>query len=100
VKARRNVPSVDGARIRSNSTPVAPCRSTPIPSMQSAPAAMPATNDITFAPAFAPAAPGTVSHLPASAAMPTCSASATAGTRPADTTRFGSSKSADIADGA
>jgi hypothetical protein len=64
--------------------------------MLSALATMPATSDITFSPALAPADLGTVNVLRARSAIPTWSANATAGTRPADTTRFGSSKVADI----
>ena len=65
-------------------------------SIESAPAAIPATSDMTFAPAFAPAVPGTVSRSWARSPIPTDSARASAGTSPADTTRFGSSNAADI----
>ena len=40
---RRNDPSVDGARIPPNNARMAPCRSTSMSSMLSAPAAIPAT---------------------------------------------------------
>ena len=40
---RRNDPSVEGARIPANRSPIAPCRSSSRSSMLSAPAAMPAT---------------------------------------------------------
>jgi len=53
VKARRNDPGVDEARTPPNTFSVAPCRSRPMPSIESAPAAMPAARHATFSPAFA-----------------------------------------------
>ena len=47
-------PSVDGARIPPKTSAIAPCRSTSIPSMQSAPAIIPATIAGTFSSAFTP----------------------------------------------
>ena len=67
-------------------------------SMLSAPASIPTTSDITFAPAH-PVDPGTVSHSSARSRKPIRSASATAGTNPADAIRFGSSNAADSAAG-
>lgn len=67
--------------------------------MLSAPAAIPATTLITFAPALAPAGPGIVTQRCARAASPMRWANPTAGTRPADTTKFGSSNVADLATG-
>jgi hypothetical protein len=55
VKERRNDPSVDGARIPANTSPIAPCRRTSMSSMQSAPAVIPATRQPIFASAFTPA---------------------------------------------
>ena len=66
--------------------------------MLSAPASIPPTNVATFAPAV-PAAPGTVNHSSASADMPARSANASAGTSPAEPTRFGSSNATDNAAG-
>jgi hypothetical protein len=54
LNARRNDPSVDGARIPPKVAGMAPWRSTSMPSMSSAPATIPATSDPTFTPAFAP----------------------------------------------
>ncbi len=63
-------------------------------SMLSAPAAIPATSDITFAPALAPLSEGTVSRCCASPPNPASAASLTTGTSPADDTKFGSSNDA------
>ena len=48
VNERRNDPSVDGARTPPNSNAIAPCRSTSMSSMLSAPATIPATRQPTF----------------------------------------------------
>jgi hypothetical protein len=53
VGQRRNDPSVDGARTVSNALPIPPCRSTSRSSIESAPAAIPATTEQTFAAALA-----------------------------------------------
>ena len=63
--------------------------------MLSAPASIPASTEVTLTPAH-PLAPGTVNTRSTSSASPIRSASATAGTNPADPIRFGSSNSADI----
>ena len=60
--------------------------------MLSAPATMPATSELTFAPALAPLSVGTLRCSSANAARPHCWAKATIGTSPAHDTRFGSSK--------
>src|ERR1039458_2405752 len=54
VNERRNDPSVDGARMPPNTSAMAPCRSTSMSSMLSAPAAMPATRQGIFRPGFTP----------------------------------------------
>ena len=60
VNSRRNDPNVDGAYGRSKRVPIAPCRSKAMSSMLSAPATMPATSEVTFAPALAPLSVGTL----------------------------------------
>ncbi len=97
MNARKNDPSVEGAYARVNTRLMPPCRSSPMSSMESAPATIPATSAVTFDPALAPLSLGTVRRSSASTRRPAASASATTGTRPADDTRFGSSKTADIA---
>src|SRR5664279_3030063 len=64
-------------------------------SMLSAPATIPPTSEASFSPAFAPLSVGTVNRSSASRRRPASSASFITGTRPADATRFGSSKHAD-----
>ena len=66
-------------------------------SIESAPAAIPATSEATFNPAFAPLSVGTVRCSSARSRSPADSAKPSAGTRPADDTRFGSSKTTDVA---
>ena len=69
-------------------------------SIESAPATIPATSDITFAAGFAPAplAALVITTCSAtSAGRPTCSASATTGTSPASAIRFGSSNATSTA---
>ena len=68
--ARRNVPSVEGARTPSNSRGIPPWRSTSMSAIESAPATMPATSADTFAPAATPAPPGTVRCASASSLSP------------------------------
>jgi hypothetical protein len=68
-------------------------------SMLSAPATIPATSDVTFTPAWAPLSVGMLKCRSANTASPARVASVTAGTRPADDTRFGSSKTADFTGG-
>ena len=90
VNERRNDPSVDGARTPSNSVLIAPCRSRPMSSIESAPAAMPATRQPTLRPAFAPQSPPGRT-CSAARCRPARAARAVTGTRPACDTRFGSS---------
>lgn len=66
-------------------------------SIESAPASIPATNAVTFNPAFAPKYPGNVNHRLASSPMPVEAASIIAGTSPAADTRLVSPKDADKA---
>lgn len=66
-------------------------------SIESAPATIPATSDMTFSPAFAPLSVGTLKCSSASSRSPADSANLTTGTRPADDTRFGSSNEAETA---
>jgi hypothetical protein len=79
VNARKNVPSVDGARTPQNNRDMPPWRSTSMFAIDSAPATMPATSVVTFAPASQPAPPGTVNPARASSVSPARCASATAG---------------------
>jgi hypothetical protein len=67
--------------------------------MLSAPATIPATSEAIFNPAFAPLSVGTLRYVSASSRRPAELANAITGTSPADDTRFGSSKSAEIAHG-
>ena len=66
-------------------------------SIESAPATIPATSDDTFSPAFAPLSVGTVRCSSANSRSPARSASASAGTSPADDTKFGSSNLGEVA---
>ena len=63
--------------------------------MLSAPATMPATSEVTFAPALAPLSVGTLRCSSANAGKSHCWANETIGTSPAQDTRLGSSKFAD-----
>ena len=96
-EARRHNPSVDGAYARSKTRPIPPCRNRAMSSMLSAPAIIPPTSDDTFSAAFAPLSLGTDTCSWANLRSPAASAKATTGTSPADDTRFGSSKTADVA---
>src|SRR5450830_121996 len=64
-------------------------------SMLSAPAAIPATSEESFNPAWAPLSVGTWTCSSASSRRPACSARAISGTRPATDTRLGSSNVAE-----
>lgn len=100
VNPRRNVPNVEGARIPPNNPGNAPCRITPRSSIESPPATIPATIDVTFTPGFAAALPaeaGSRTRCWAAAYNPARSASRPTGTNPAHDTRFGSSNVADTA---
>jgi hypothetical protein len=66
-------------------------------SMESAPATIPATSELTFNPAFAPLSLGTLRWCWDSSPGPAERANAKTGTSPADDTRFGSSKTAEVA---
>jgi hypothetical protein len=68
VNARKNVPSVDGARTPQNNRDMPPWRSTSMFAIDSAPATMPATSVVTFAPASQPAPP--ILPAPARSAAP------------------------------
>src|SRR5262249_55638708 len=94
-KARKNVPSVEGARTPAHNRRIAPCRSRSISSIESAPATMPATSADTFDPAAQPGPPGTVNRSPARSTSPARWANASAGTSPADDTSVGSSNVSD-----
>ena len=69
-------------------------------SIESAPASMPATSAITFAPALAPLSAGTLNRSRASSSSPAERARRSIGTSPAADTRFGSSNTADTPAGA
>jgi hypothetical protein len=90
---------VDGARTPAKTSVIAPCRSMSMSSIESAPAAIPATRQPTFRSAFAAPGPATVTCLLARAGKPARSASAITGTSPARDTRFGSSNRADVFNG-
>ena len=94
VNDRRNDPSVDGARRPPNRSAIAPCRSTSMSSMLSAPAAIPATRQPAFRPAFTPHFALILTCSPIRSVRPQRSARAMTGTRPARDTRFGSSNDA------
>ena len=57
---RRNDPNVEGAYGPVEDPPIAPCRSSAMSSMLSAPATIPATSELTFNPALAPLSVGTL----------------------------------------
>jgi hypothetical protein len=96
VNERKNDPSVDGARTPPNRSVIAPCRSKSMSSIESAPAAIPATRQLIFKSAFTPHRLAIVTRLRATAASPARSASDITGTSPARDTRFESSKHAEI----
>ena len=79
----------------SNNRPIAPCRSTSMSAIESAPITIPATSADTFNGAFAPPALGKLRCAPTKAARPQRWASATTGANPPHDTRFGSSNTAD-----
>ncbi len=81
------------------SDPVPAWRSRSASLIESAPATVPASSDITFDPAFAPpllAAPTILTRSVTTSGSPIPSASATTGTSPASATRFASSKATSI----
>ena len=75
---------------------MAPCRSRPISSIESAPAAMPATRQPTFVGAFTPHSPPGRTCSTSSSGSSHRSARATTGTSPPCDTRFGSSNTAQV----
>jgi hypothetical protein len=94
------VPNVDGARISANTRALPACRSRSTSSIESAPATIPASSDMTFAAAFAPAllaAPPILTCSATSSGKPIRSANATTGTSPASAIRFGSSNATSTA---
>jgi len=99
VNARKNDPNVEGAYAWVKIRPIPPCRNSAMSSIESAPATIPPTSDATFNPAFAPLSVGTHRCSAASSCIPADSARASIGTSPADDTRFGSSKTAEVAGG-
>jgi len=94
VNARRNVPSLDGARTPVNSRSIAPCRSTSMSSMESAPTTIPATSEVTFSGAFAVPDPVRVRCSASRSCSPARPANLSTGDNPAHDTKFGSSKTA------
>src|SRR3954452_3823382 len=68
-------------------------------SIESAPATIPATSEVTFNPACAPLSVGTLRCVWASSWSPADLASVRTGTSPADDTRLGSSNTAEVARG-
>lgn len=95
MNVRRNVPSVDGARIPENNRPIPPCRNRSRSSIESAPAIIPATTAATFTAAFGL---GTFNAARVVSCSPQRPANANTGTNPADATRFGSSNATDTAE--
>src|SRR5690348_7203594 len=77
-----------------NSAGIAPCRSRPMSSIESAPAAIPATRHGTFRCALTPHSPAGRTGPAARSGSPARCARAITGTRPACDTRFGSSNDA------
>jgi hypothetical protein len=96
---RRNDPSVDGARTPPNSSGMAPWRSRSMSSIESAPAAIPATKQATLTSGYLPARAAIWTCRRASACSPARSAKAITGTSPARDTRSGSSNDAEIFSG-
>ena len=82
VYERRCEPSVDGARMPPNSEVIAPCRSRSMSSIESAPAAIPATRHGTFSCALTPHSPPGRTCSATRSASPARCASAITGTRP------------------
>jgi hypothetical protein len=87
----RKEPRVDGARIPPKTASIAPSRRRSMPSILSAPAAMPVIRHIAFVAALAPQGPPGRSPARESR-RPAWSASARSGVSPACVRRFGSSR--------
>ena len=100
LNARKNEPSVDGARTPPNVAGIAPWRNRSMPSMSSAPAIIPAISEPTFTPALTPTSAVTRTWWETSFSSPTSSANRIAGTSPACDTRLGSSNLAWVFAGA
>ena len=83
------MPIVDGARTPLNNFGIPPCRSTFMSSMLSAPVSIPATTPADFSAGFGES---TLRCSSSRSCSPADSASNNAGTKPAQPTRFGSSK--------
>ncbi len=92
--ARSQLPTVDGARVASNSSPAAPARRTATSSMLSPPASIDPTTVSALVPLFAPCR-ARCSRPSISPPSPSRSARSAAGTSPAFGTRFVSSKFTD-----
>jgi hypothetical protein len=105
VNSRRNWPRVAGAYTPPNSRAIPPDRITSRSSIQSAPAAIPATIEVSLPAGFTAAEATRVepkqSNVTRSAInpdSPVCSASSITGTRPAHDTRFSSSNNGVLRD--
>ncbi|MET3808869.1 hypothetical protein ABIB25_005899 [Nakamurella sp. UYEF19] len=92
MKARRNVPNVEGAFTPGSTLETAPSRRTARSSMLSAPASIPATIEETFAAGSAPAPPGIFTRAVTRCGKPARRANRITGTSPAELIRLGSSK--------
>jgi hypothetical protein len=90
LNARSQVPIVEGARVWSNSSGIAPARSSAMSSMESPPASIDPTTESALVPPFAPCSDRRT-RASTSSASPTFWASAAAGNRPAADTKFASS---------
>jgi hypothetical protein len=87
-KARKKIPSVDGARTPLNNRPMPPRRSRSMSLIEFGPATMPDTSAGTSTLGLAPWSPDTVTWHVASPANPARAARATSGANPAHDTRF------------
>jgi hypothetical protein len=96
-KARSQLPIVEGARVASNSFPVAPARSAAVSSMQSPPASIEPITVSALDPLLAPCSANST-RWSIAAVKPSRCANTAAGNSPADGTRFASSKLTDTRD--
>jgi hypothetical protein len=90
LKARSQVPIVEGARSWSNNSGVAPARSSATSSIESPPASIEPTTESAFVPLFAPCS-ASRTRASISSASPSFCANPAAGNSPAADTRFASS---------